>query len=227
MQSSSLGLGISLESTGEPGQDVLSPALTAEWYQTPLQGKAGSGSSCLSHVWSWQCFWTSSQESKGQSCFVPHLKLLFFQFWGYKLSSYWWPTFPQQNHFNYKHLCESHFSCNLTLCWVSLCLHYGKSETLPWSFFYISERKEQKILQEFSDKTTCSQQCYSISRVFPGKSSTAKFTYSLFQQWSASPQLSLTTFNSWKKPPRLVWEVSLPKPMNWEGDNLLFFWSFG
>lgn len=64
----------------------------------------------------------------------------------------------------YQHLYESHFRCNLTLYWGLLCLHYGKPETLLWSFFHISKGKEQKILQAFSDKITCCQQCYRFSK---------------------------------------------------------------
>lgn len=92
----------------------------------------------------------------------------------------------------YQCLCDSHFGGNLTTCWGSLCLHYGRSETFPWLFIHLSEGKEQKTLAEFSNKTTCCQQSYSFSRIF-----TEKFTYSIFQHLSASPQLS--SFTSWKK----------------------------
>lgn len=92
----------------------------------------------------------------------------------------------------YQRLCDSHFGCNLTTCWGSLCLHYGRSETFPWLFLRLSEGKEQKTLVEFSNKTTGCQQSYSFSRIF-----TEKFTCSIFQHLSASPQLS--SFTSWKK----------------------------
>jgi len=93
---------------------------------------------------------------------------------------------------SYQHQHASHFRCNLTLCCGSLRLYYGKSERLPWSFFHISEGKEQKIPQVVSDKTACCQQCYSFSRI-----STVKFTYSLFQHRSAASQLSFATLTSW------------------------------
>lgn len=120
----------------------------------------------------------------------------------------------------YQCLCDSHFGGNLTTCWGSLCLHYGRSETFPWLFIHLSEGKEQKTLVEFSNKTTCCQQSYSFSRIF-----TEKFTYSIFQHLSASPQLS--SFTSWKKNIQ-DWQEKFTKTHQQRRRYLPFsFWSFG